>query len=52
MQDYWLSFVTSLTPNDGRGARRKCLLFTMHKSTLMQIRYFLFQRAYLGAVHT
>ncbi|KAF9472628.1 alpha/beta-hydrolase [Pholiota conissans] len=22
MQDYWLSFVTSLTPNDGRGSKR------------------------------
>ena len=25
IQDYWLSFATSLTPNDGRGARRKCI---------------------------
>jgi carboxylesterase type B len=22
MQDYWISFVTSLTPNDGKGAQR------------------------------
>lgn len=34
IQDYWLSFVTSLTPNDGRGARRKCMHITARGTTL------------------
>ncbi|KJA24904.1 hypothetical protein HYPSUDRAFT_76245 [Hypholoma sublateritium FD-334 SS-4] len=38
IQDYWLSFATSLTPNDGRGARRPTWeQFTPKNQILMQL---------------
>ncbi|KAF9472682.1 extracellular triacylglycerol lipase precursor [Pholiota conissans] len=38
MQDYWLSFVTSLTPNDGRGSRRPFWQqYTSNNQILMEL---------------
>ena len=52
MIDYWVSFATSLDPNDGHGNARKCLIDHRYPDSFEFVCLTWHFRSSMGSIHT